>query len=74
MTKSKFCELVYRATNDGFTYEALHSKCDDKQNLVSIIRNNLNYVCFVVFETLYLESPNPTIICICTLSAVARQQ
>ena len=44
MTNLKGFELVYRATRDGFTSEALHKKCDDKQNLVSIIRNNLNYV------------------------------
>ncbi len=44
MTEQKGCELVYRATKDGFTIDAFHSKCDDKQNLISIIRNNLNYV------------------------------
>jgi hypothetical protein len=44
MTNAKECELVYRATRDGFTSDAFHSKCDDKPNLVSIIRNNLNYV------------------------------
>jgi hypothetical protein len=44
MTKANSCELVYRATRDGFSSDAFHSRCDDKPNLVSIIRNNLNYV------------------------------
>ena len=44
MKNPKGFELVYRATRDGFTTEALHSKCDNKPYLVSIIRNNLNYV------------------------------
>ena len=44
MTKSKSCELVYRATRNGFTCEELYSKCENKQNLVFFIRNNLNYV------------------------------
>jgi BTB/POZ domain-containing protein KCTD9 len=44
ITNAKECELVYRATTDGFTSDAFHSKCDNKPNLVSIIRNNLNYV------------------------------
>ncbi len=44
MTNSKGCELVYRATRDGFTTDAFHLKCDDQANLVSIIRNNLNFV------------------------------
>jgi hypothetical protein len=44
MTESKSCELVYRATRDSFTAYEFHSKCDYKPNLVSIIRNNLNYI------------------------------
>ena len=44
MTKSKSCELVYRATRDGITCEEFHSNCENKQNLVTIIRNNLNYI------------------------------
>ena len=44
MADSKGCEFVYRASRDGFTTEALHSKCNYKPNLVSIIRNDLNYV------------------------------
>ena len=44
MTKPKGCELVYRATRDGFTSDSLLSKCEDKPNLVSIIRSNFNYV------------------------------
>ena len=30
MKNPKGFELVYRATRDGFTTEALHSKCDNK--------------------------------------------
>ena len=44
ITNSKKCELIYRATVDGFTSKALHSECDDKKNLVSIIKNDLNHV------------------------------
>ena len=44
MINSKSCELVYRATRDGFSIDAFHMKCDKKPNLISIIRNNLNYV------------------------------
>ena len=44
MTRSKSCELVYRASRDGFNPSDLHAKCENKTHLVSIIRNNLNYV------------------------------
>ncbi len=37
MTKAKSCELVYRATRDGFSSEVFHSKCDDKPNLVQLL-------------------------------------
>ena len=37
-------ELLYRATRDGFTASAFHSKCDNKSNTLTIIKNNLNYV------------------------------
>ena len=36
--------LLYRATRDGFTNAAFHSRCDNKPNTVTIIKNNLNYV------------------------------
>jgi hypothetical protein len=44
MTKSSKGILLYRATRDGFTSEAFHSKCDGKRNTITIIKNNLNYV------------------------------
>ena len=44
MTKSSKGKLLYRATRDGFTTQAFHSKCDGKSNTITIIKNNLNYV------------------------------
>jgi hypothetical protein len=44
MTKSSKGNLLYRATRDGFTSQAFHSKCDGKGNTITIIKNNLNYV------------------------------
>jgi hypothetical protein len=44
MTKSSKMNLLYRATRDGFTSEAFHSKCDGKGNTITIIKNNLNNV------------------------------
>ncbi len=44
MTKSSKINLLYRATRDGFTGQAFHSKCDGKGNTITIIKNNLNYV------------------------------
>ncbi len=44
MTKSSKGNLLYRATRDGFTGKAFHSKCDGKGNTITIIKNNLNYV------------------------------
>ena len=44
MTKSSKGILLYRATSDGFTDAAFHSKCDGKRNTITIIKNNLNYV------------------------------
>ena len=44
MTKSSNGILLYRATRDGFTPQAFHSKCDGKGNTITIIKNNLNYV------------------------------
>jgi hypothetical protein len=44
MTKSTNGTLLYRATRDGFAAQAFHSKCDDKVNTITIIKNNLNYV------------------------------
>jgi hypothetical protein len=32
------------ATRDGFTAEAFHLKCDGKENTITIIKNNLNFV------------------------------
>ena len=44
MTNKKAIRLLYRATRDGFTHSAFHSKCDGKANTITIIQNNLNYV------------------------------
>jgi hypothetical protein len=44
MTKSSKGILLYRATSDGFTSQAFHSKCDGIGNTITIIKNNLNYV------------------------------
>jgi hypothetical protein len=44
MTKSSNGILLYRATTDGFTGKAFHSKCDGKEKTITIIKNNLNYV------------------------------
>jgi hypothetical protein len=44
MTKSSKGNLLYRATRDGFTSEAFHSKCDGKGNTITIIKSHLNYV------------------------------
>ncbi len=44
MTKSSKGILLYRATRDGFTSQAFHSKCDGKGNTITIIKNNLDYV------------------------------
>jgi hypothetical protein len=44
LTKTSKGNLLYRATRDGFTSKAFHSKCDGKGNTITIIKNNLNYV------------------------------
>ena len=44
ISKSKQGNLLYRATRDGFTAQAFHSRCDGKTNTITIIKNNLNYV------------------------------
>ena len=44
MTNSKKEVLLYRASRDGFTAMAFHSKCVGKANTVTIIKNTLNYV------------------------------
>jgi hypothetical protein len=44
MTKSSKGILLYRATKDGFTGEAFHSKCDDIGTTITIIKKNFNYV------------------------------
>jgi hypothetical protein len=43
-TQSSNATLLYRATQDGFTAQAFHSKCDYKKNTLVIIRTNLDYV------------------------------
>ena len=44
MTNKKAILLLYRATRDGFTHSAFHSRCDGKANTITIIKNHLNYV------------------------------
>ncbi len=44
MTKSSKGNLLYRATRDGFSSQAFHSKCDGKGNTITIIKSHLNYV------------------------------
>ncbi len=44
MTKSSKINLLYRATRDGFTSQSFHSKCDGKENTITIIKSHLNYV------------------------------
>ena len=44
MIQYKNCVLIYRATIDGFKAIDFHAKCDDKENTVTIIKNNFNYV------------------------------
>jgi hypothetical protein len=44
MTKSSKGILLYRATRDGFTSQAFHSKCDGKGNTITIIKSHSNYV------------------------------
>jgi hypothetical protein len=44
LTKTSKGNLLYRATRDGFTSKAFHSKCDGKGNTITIIKNDLNYV------------------------------
>ena len=51
MTKSTKGDLLYRASRDGFTGQAFHSKCDGKGNTISIIKNNSN-LCLVVLHPL----------------------
>ncbi len=44
MTESKDGTLLYRATRDGFEGTAFHAKCDDKENTITIIKTNGDYV------------------------------
>jgi hypothetical protein len=44
MTESKDGLLLYRATSDGFKASAFHAKCDGKENTITIIKTNANYV------------------------------
>ena len=44
MKKSSCGDLIYRASRDGFTSQEFHSKCDNKENTITIIKNNLDYV------------------------------
>ena len=36
--------LLYKASRDGFSAKAFHDRCDGKENTVTIIRNNLDYI------------------------------
>jgi hypothetical protein len=44
MTDTKDGLLLYRATTDGFEASAFHAKCDYKENTITIIKTNANYV------------------------------
>jgi hypothetical protein len=44
MTASLKGNLLYRATRDGFTGQAFHTKCDGKANTITIILNKMNYI------------------------------
>ena len=57
LTNAKKSELIFKGTRDGFTPPAMHSKCDNKGNLVSIIKTNTNYV-FGVFTSVPWNSNN----------------
>ncbi|CAF0958556.1 unnamed protein product [Adineta steineri] len=37
-------ELIYKATRDGFSASAFHSRCDNKGPTISIIQSNNNYI------------------------------
>ena len=36
--------LLYRSSRDGLSFAQFKTKCSDKENLVIIIKNNLNYI------------------------------
>ncbi len=44
MTESSNGSLLYRATKDGFKSKTFHDKCDGKENTITIIKTNGNYV------------------------------
>jgi hypothetical protein len=44
MAQFKDGNLLYRATRDGFTVSAFHEKCDEKDNTITIIKTDGNYV------------------------------
>jgi hypothetical protein len=44
ITESKDGILLYRATMHGFESEAFHEKCDGKENTLTIIKTDGNYV------------------------------
>jgi hypothetical protein len=44
MTEYSNCILLYRATRDGFEGSVFHEKCDGKENTITIIETNGNYV------------------------------
>ncbi len=44
MVKFSKGNLLYKASRDGFTASAFHSRCDEKANTVTIIKTNSNYV------------------------------
>ena len=44
MTNATNGKLIYRASVDGFESKSFHSKCDGKENTVTIVKTNLNFV------------------------------
>jgi len=44
LPKTENVSLLYRASRDGFSAESFHSKCDGKQNTLTVILTVENYV------------------------------
>ena len=70
MTQSSEGILLYRATTDGFTAQAFHSKCDGKGNAITIIKNNLNHMVGGYSSSAwnssksYINDPNAFLLCL----------
>ena len=49
--------LLYRATRDGFAASSFHSRCDGRDNTVTIIKTNSNYVLINFDSKLKIGAP-----------------